>query len=282
MKKTGRILALVSTLLLFGIAANPRSSSRLVFEPNSSATNLAQSGALHVYLGALMHRDYGTAYAHLTGSERRYFHNARNLASVFEADHFRLRRYAVAGSIGNDARRIIFVREQFSVKDFAHNSDVTLDATVPYGILRSENHYDVKDAGHPWKALVLNVDSTNRGASVAVRKVSLFPKYVQLLLTFVNRGDGFLTILPYRKSVLKDDRGSIYRIIEAKDWRITDKQLFLGLRIAGNAQYTGFLNFGLPKGSIAGNLHLEVAPLLRDGDAVPFSVSLPTIDLTST
>lgn len=266
MKKTSRVPALASALVLFG----------------GVARNDAQSGALQVYLSALMHRDYDTAYAHLTGSERAYFHNARNLASVFESDRFRLRRYALLGSIGTGARRIVFVKEQFSVKDFAHNRDVTFDATVPYGVVLSDRHYDVKDAGHPWKAIVLNVDSSKRGAYIVVRKVSFFPKYVQLLVTFVNTGDGFLTILPYRKSVLKDDAGLIYRIIEVKDWRITDKQLFLGLRIAGNAQYTGFLNFGLPNGSIAGNLHLEVAPLLRDRDAVPFSVSLPAIELRST
>jgi len=241
-----------------------------------------RSGALDFYLRALARKDYVCAYRRLTQSERAYFGNAANLASVFESDRYRLQHYTLGASIGNDRRCIVLVRERFSLRDYAHDRVVTLEGTIPYGVVRTAGRYSVKDAGHPRKAIPTDVSSKERGAAVAVRKISFFPKYVQLVLTFTNMGDGFLTVMPYRKSVLKDDAGVVYRIMEAKDWRITDKQLFLGLRIASNAQYTGFINFQLPPGSLADRLHLEIAPLVRERDALPFSISLPPIDVSRT
>lgn len=280
-----RAWALLAAGVLLGSTAHNAASPALAnplrtqSRPVGGALLKQSAAALQAYLRAAMTRDYGAAFAMLTQSERAYFHSARNFASVFESDRFRLRRYTLGASIGNDARRVVFVKERFSIADFAHNRDVTLEGTLAYGVVRSGKHYAIKDAGHPRRAMLPNVDSGNRGAEIAVRKVSFFNRHVQLLLTFVNRGKDFLTILPYRKSVLKDEAGVVYGIIEVKDWRITDRQLFLGLRLAGNAQYTGFLTFRLPARSVSRALYLEIAPLIREKDALPFSVSLPAIDL---
>lgn len=276
MKNRGTLALLSAGLLLGGITHSDASH----FSRSGPPPLRQAAGTLQSYLRAVMGRDYDAAYAMLTRSQRAYFHNARNFASVFESDRLRLLRYTVGQSIGNDARRVVFVKERFSIRDYAHDRDVTLEGTLAYGVVRSQKNYAVKDGGHPWRAIVPSVQSENRGARIVVRKVSFFTKHVQLLLTFVNTGEGFVTILPYRKSVLKDDAGVVYPIIEVKDWRITDKQLFFGLRIAGNAQYTGFLTFRLPARSVSRVLHLEVAPLLREGDALPFNVSFPPIELT--
>ncbi len=236
-----------------------------------------QSRALHVYLGALVHRDYDKAYSLLVGPERAYFQNARNFASVFQSDDLRMHAYSIIAARGNNAGRVFFVKERLSYTDFARNRTQTMEGTIPYGVLRDGSDFRIKDVGHPWKAERSDASSQTLGVAVALRKLSFFPKYVRLLLTFVNNGEGFATILPYRKSVLTDDSGAVYPIIEAKDWRITDRQLFLGLRIAGNAQYTGFLNFEVPRVHGGRSLHLRIAPVMRDGSTASFSVTLPQI-----
>ncbi len=248
----------------------------------NAAPSPAQSNVLHVYLNALVARNYDKAYAQLAQRDRAYFHNARNFASVFESAGLHLQSYTVIAARGNESQRLFFVKERFFFLDFARNRRASALGTLPYGVLREHRQVRVRDSGHPWKALVCDATSQTQGVRVAVRKLAFFPKYVQVLITFVHAGDGFVTILPYRKSVLSDDGGAVYPIIEAKDWRITDRELFLGLRIAANAQYTGFLNFEIPLRRSGRYLHLEIAPLIRDGGQGPFRVSLPPIDASGT
>ena len=68
-----------------------------------------------------------------------------------------------------------------------------------------------------------------------------------MVVTFANLGDNFVTVLPYGKSVLRDDRGGVYRILATKNWTVTDKPLFEGVPLAPNAQYTGSLAFTAPR-----------------------------------
>ena len=64
---------------------------------------------------------------------------------------------------------------------------------------------------------------------MTVKKVDFFPDRIDVVVTFANLGDTFVTLLPYGKSVLRDDRGGVYRILATKDWTITDKQLYQGV-----------------------------------------------------
>ena len=96
------------------------------------------------------------------------------------------------------------------------------------------------------------------------------------MVTFVNLGDNFVTLLPYGKSVLRDDRGGVYRILATKDWTITDKPLFQGVRLAPNSQYTGSLAFTAPRvGDVRRTWSLTLAPALREGADEPFAMTVP-------
>ena len=55
------------------------------------------------------------------------------------------------------------------------------------------------------------------GLRVTVKKVDFYPDRVDVVVTFANLGDGFVTLLPYAKSVLRDDRGGVYRVLATKD-----------------------------------------------------------------
>jgi hypothetical protein len=84
--------------------------------------------------------------------------------------------------------------------------------------------------------------------------------------------------LPYGKSVLRDDQGGVYRIIETKDWFLTDKRLFEGLRLAPNAEYTGTLAFECdPLDDKPRTFTLTIAPALTEGGDQPFSLDIPGI-----
>ncbi|GAC1656082.1 MAG: hypothetical protein NVS9B12_07590 [Vulcanimicrobiaceae bacterium] len=130
----------------------------------------------------------------------------------------------------------------------------------------------------PFKAVTPNVSATSGGVRIIVRRVAVSRKVVAITMTLQNLQPGFATFLPYKKTVLTDDRDDVYRSIETRDWRLTDKELFLGVRLAGNAQYTGTMRFYAPPGGNPHALHLEVAPVLREDSAArPFSVELPVI-----
>jgi len=116
------------------------------------------------------------------------------------------------------------------------------------------------------------------GREAVVRKISLFANRIEIVVTFSNSGDGTVTLLPYRRTALRDERGTSYPILETKLPTLTDRELRLGLRLAGSARYTGALTFSVPdKTPPPHSLMLTIAPSLRDGGDEPFELALPAI-----
>jgi hypothetical protein len=95
------------------------------------------------------------------------------------------------------------------------------------------------------------------------------------VITFTNLGDNFVTLLPYGKSILRDDRGGVYRILATKDWTVTDKRLYEGIRLAPNSRYTGLLAFSSGRlGDVKRTWSLTLAPALREGADEPFELTV--------
>jgi hypothetical protein len=109
-----------------------------------------------------------------------------------------------------------------------------------------------------------------------VKKVSFYARAIACVVTFANVGNGFLTLLPYGRSVLRDDAGHVYHpIVNTVSWIDTDRRLFLGMHLAANAQITGVLSFASPRlDDRARTYTLTVAPNVRDGADAPFSVDV--------
>ncbi len=127
-----------------------------------------------------------------------------------------------------------------------------------------------------YKIVTPNASGDANGVRVIVRRIAISRKEVVITMTLQNLQPGFATFLPYGRTVLTDDRDAVYRSIETRDWRLTDKQFFLGVRLAGNAQYTGTMRFFAPAGSNAREFRLEISPVVReDAGAQPFAVALP-------
>ncbi len=99
------------------------------------------------------------------------------------------------------------------------------------------------------------------------------------MVTFANVGHDFLTLLPYGRSVLRDDAGHVYRpIVNTASWNNTDRRLFLGVHLAADEQVTGVLSFSSPRlDDTARRYTLTVAPNLRAGSAAPFAVDVANV-----
>ena len=215
----------------------------------------------------------------LSASERRYFLTAQNFGSVFAADKLTIGKYQVlrvepAGSLGV----VAVVSEKISFIDHGHQVTATATARVAYGLVNEGGAVRVKDPYKPWKAFVpADAAAEVEKLRVIVRKVSFFTGRVEMLITFINRGEGEVTLLPYGRSVLRDDAGKPYRLVDTKLSGLTDRNLRLGLPLASSAEYTGALTFFTPDRFTPRSLSLTIAPNLRDGDDAPFEVPLPAI-----
>ena len=233
------------------------------------------------YVTALEHGDYAAAYALLTRSEQHYYRNSANFASVFMADDFKIAEFRVEGARSSSAGQVVFVRETVAYLDHARDKQIVARVLTPIGVLKENGVARIKDPGHPWKARGLNVAAEQDQLRVTVKKVAFYPHRVQLVITFANLGENSITLLPYGRTVLRDDLGNVYSIIAVKDWRLTDRELFLGLRLAPSAEYTGAINFELPSGAAPpASFSLTVAPALRDGADAPFNVDVGPIALS--
>jgi hypothetical protein len=243
--------------------------------------NNAQTAAIKKYVDALKGGRYDAAFALLTDDERKYYGDAAAYRSVFDADGIVLERAALAGARGDDRGRVYFVRERIAYVDHATDKRREVDATVPLGVLPEHGALHVKDPGKPYRAFASKSAADASGLRVTVKKVDFYPDRIDVVVTFANLGDNFVTLLPYGKSVLRDDRGGVYRILATKDWTITDKPLFEGVRLAPNAQYTGSLAFSAPRlGDVKRTWSLSLSPALREGGDEPFDVTVPIVPST--
>ncbi|HEX3551315.1 MAG TPA: hypothetical protein VHT53_13105, partial [Candidatus Elarobacter sp.] len=221
-------------LVLAALGAAPPSVVRYGPVPHSPQTAVVKK-----YVDALKAHDYRTAFAMLASDERRYFGDAASFRSVFDADGATVERATIAGARGDERARVFFVRERIAYVDHATDARREIDATVPIGVLPEHGVLRVKDPGKPYRAFASSSSADVSGLRVTVKKVDFYPDRVDVVVTFANLGDGLVTLLPYAKSVLRDDRGGVYRVLATKDWTVTDKRLYEGIPLAPNARYTG-------------------------------------------
>jgi hypothetical protein len=239
----------------------------------------AQTAIVQAYLRALQEARYDVAFGLLTASARAYYRDADNLRSIYAADAYRITAFTLL-SARTDASlgRVYFARETARFRDHARDIDRSVTATVPVGVVPEQGGWRIKDPGHPWRAFATQAAAQANGVSVRVKKLSFFRRRIEAVVSFVNRGTTFVTVLPYGKSILRDRTGHPYRLIETRDWSLTDKVLFEGLRLAPGAQYTGTLAFVCePLGDAPQPFVLTIAPLLADAADAPFSIEVAAI-----
>jgi hypothetical protein len=258
-----------------GIAAAVAATVLLAAAP---APRSAQTTLVQRYVAALAAHRYADAYALLDAPARAYFRSAANYAGTFTADGFGIDSYALTGARGDDRFRVFFVRERIRVIDPARERAATATITAAYGVVGSGGAARIKDVGRPWRAVATATSASAGGLRVTVKKVAFYERAIALVVTFANVGDGFLTLLPYGRSVLRDDTGAVYRLIADPGSARTDRRLFLGVHLAADAQITGVLSFATPRlDDRARRFTLTLAPNLRDGAGAPFALDVANL-----
>ena len=243
--------------------------------PYGPAPKNAQSALVQRYVDALRGGRYADAFALLADDERKYFRDPKAFASVFTADGYVVRSAQIVGARGDANARVFFVREHIGYVDHRNDVKREMDATVPIGVHPEHGVLRIKDPGKPYRAFASNATADASDLRVTVKKVEFWPDRIDVVLTFANLGDNYVTVLPYGKTVLHDDKGNIYRIIAIKNWAMTDKQLFQGVPLAPQEQYTGQLTFTATRlDDPARTFTLDVAPALREGADAPFDVNV--------
>jgi hypothetical protein len=245
-----------------------------------AALPVAERTVLERYVDALVHRRYDAAFALLTPDERRYFATPENFASVFGADGLTIDRFQIIESKSASLGTVAVVSEQVAFFDRRRDASAHATFKVAYGIVREPGGYRIKDPNHPWRALApAGAQATVNGTTVAVRKLSFFTGRLEMVATFANTGSATVTLLPYGRTALRDERGRTYPLIASRLPGLTDKTLYTGLRLAPQARYTGLMTFLTPNRFTPKKLTLTIAPALADGADAPFEIPLPPITL---
>jgi hypothetical protein len=247
-----------------------------------AALGVAQRSILQRYLSALVAGRYDTAFALLSPTDRKYFRSSANYASIFAADRLKLDGFTIVSSKSDKLGTVALVSERIEFFDQRVQSPGKATAKVAYGIVRAPQGLAIKDPFHPWRALApADLNATVNGVQIAVRKLSFYTGRIEVVASFANRGDTTVTLLPYGRTVLRDQNGKSYPAIASRYPGLTDKTLYTGLRLAPNAQYTGLMTFLTPDRFTPKSLSLTFAPALDDGADAPFEIPLPAYTLPS-
>lgn len=262
--------ALIGAWLALTPSAATPAGARMPAVPRNAQTAIVQR-----YLTNLKNTEFDAAFGLLDSAARAYYRDARNFRSVYAADEYRIERFTLVGVRRAALGSVYFARETARYRDHAHDVELEVTASVPVGVIPEGRGWRIKDPGHPWRAFATRASSVADGVRVTVKKLSFFARRIEVVVTFANLGDAFVTLLPYGKSVLRDDAGKPYRIIETRNWSLTDRTLFEGLRLAPSSQYTGMLSFACePLDNAPRTYALTVAPLLVDRADTPFAVDV--------
>jgi hypothetical protein len=263
------IAAAFAAVVLLAAAPAPRPAAL----PPGAQTELVQR-----YVDALRARRYTDAFAMLDDAGQAYYRSPADFASSFNADGTVVLAAAFTGARGDATFRLYCVRETLRLHDPLTDTTGTVTVTIPYGVAGTGNAARIKDLGRPWRALALYAAKSGAGLRVTVHKIAFYEHAIAIVATFANTGPGFLSLMPYGRSVLRDDAGAVYAPIVNKTWTQTDKQLFLGVHLAANAQISGVLTFASPRlDDRVRHFTLTVAPNVRDGAAAPFALDVPNI-----
>ena len=235
------------------------------------------------YVRALEAGDYAKAYSMLARSAQRYFGSFENYASVWKADRFSGSHATALTVAAHGEAQFVTIRQEISYFNQGTQRQAHGRITTGYAVVDDAGSYRIDDGGHPYRSLVASaVEADRGGAKVILRELAFYPRRIEATVTFENDSPTFVTFLPYGRSVVRDG-ATTYHPLQTRDWLLTDRQLFLGLRLAPNARYTGQLNFLVP-GRLdqrARRLTLDVGPALPQGADAPEHFTLPAIDVPS-
>jgi hypothetical protein len=249
--------------------------------PAQAALTSTERAVLVRYLDALAHERYDAAFALLSLPEQRYFASAKNFATSFAADRLHIDRYKVIGSstvVGVGAVAVVMEHVRFF--DHAKDAVGTLDANVRYGVVPGTHGPAIKDPFHPWHAVAPSgIETEKNGIRATVRKVSFFTGRVEVIVTFANYGTETVTVLPYGRTVLRDDAGRSYVPLATKLASLTDRTLYEGLRLVPSARYTGALTFATIDRFAPKSLGVTFGPVVADGGDGPFDLTIPSFDV---
>ncbi len=248
----------------------------LPFRPSGAPAALTkpQRTVVEDYVRALQRHQYADAFALLTAGERRYFGSSANFASAFAADRLTIRTARIIGSRPDaPLGTIVVASERVTFYDFAHRTQAAATVTVPYGVV-GRAPARIKDPYHPWRAVAPQAVSGQAGSvRITVRKLAFFTGRMETTVQFANVGAQTVTILPYGRSVVRDD-GKAYVPLATRLPSLTDPTLYTGLRLAPNAEYTGLITFVTPARFTPASLTFTFGPALKDGSDTPFDIVL--------
>ena len=245
-----------------------------------AAPSRAQQPAATVtaYVDALAHRSYDRAFQLLAIPDQRYFRSIANFASVFRAGAVHIDRFRLIRVRRSGRNAVYLVSEHIAFVDFAAGDTREADADVLYGAVADGQRWRIRDPGHPWRSFASQSSAFQSGLAVQILAVSFFSHRIEVVARFTDRAATGITVLPYARGVLTDDRGGIYHPLVTRDPRLTSRQLFEGIRLAPHSRYTGFIDFATPELNDAPRTFaLRIEPALRDGAPRPFSVTVAPI-----
>ena len=223
--------------------------------------------------------DYARAYGLLSHDMQRYFGNLNNYASVWQAEHFGASDVKALRLTEAKGTYLVTVQENVTYLNHGTQAQGHGKLTLGYLVVHESGAYRVVDSGHPYRSFVPQDCVLDRsGVRVIVRELAFYPRRIELTLTFENGGAGFITFLPYGRTLLRD-QFSAYHPLVTRNWLLTDRRLFLGLRLAPDARYTGQIDF-LTSGRLDDRertFALTVAPALPEGAERPEEFALPPI-----
>ena len=248
--------------------------------PSAAAPSGAAVDVALTYARAVGSGNYEKAYALLTTGMQRYFGNLHNYRSVFTAERFHAGDFKALGVQRAGDARIVTLREEITYLNHGTQQLGHGRLQLRYRVVREGNGYRVDDQGHPYRSFLPsgNASVDRNGVKVVVRELAFYPRRIEIALTFENDGNAFMTFLPYGRTLLRDG-SNVYHPLDTRNWLLTDRQLFLGLRLAPNARYTGQIDFLAP-GRLedrARTFELTIAPALPEGADQPIEFVMPPI-----
>lgn len=236
--------------------------------------------AVKRYVTALEKPDAAAAFAVLTAGQQRYFGNARNFASNYDATRYRIVAFSVARATALSADIVqVDVAQTASFFDIAMQKMSVAHVTEPYFALRSNGVWGVKEIYVPWKSYAPNAQASSGGITAVVNRIEFFDHRIRVYCTLRDLGSKAVQVLPLLRSTLSVGAKPV-AAIDTADFPLNDEQFFEGARIYPLHQAVGYINFPLASRTDADlKATITIGPVVADGASQPSFVTIGPLDL---
>lgn len=198
------------------------------------------------YYKALQEQNYQQAFSYLAPPIQKVYRSSKNLANIYHSHKITVKSFKIKKIELQKEKDVTKALATVSIErkalNFKKNKIETIEGEMNLPLVKVNNKWRVFPIVNQWKSYQVGVSGEKNKLKVTVNLVEMHTNYTIIYLTFKNSGEKPVTIFPHRTSMIKDNLGIDYKVIDSPVVG-TDEEMYVGKVLRKGQEVRGYLVF---------------------------------------